>query len=199
MSRVRTFACAALVLLAGGCTATSGFAPVDVTRYHLDVPHERGTVMVQPVAGPNGVTPEYQLYADAVGHALAATGYAAAPDPAASDYIAGVSFLRETRGVLRERSPVSIGIGGGSWGGGVGLGAGASIPIGRGRTRNLYVNELAVQLRRRSDNTVIWEGRAQMQAIQGDTASQPTSAADRMAAALFKGFPGESGVSITVK
>src|SRR6187200_2307832 len=93
MSRVRTLACATLMLFAGGCATSSTTRPVDVTRYHLDVPRERGTVLIQPVTGPAAVTPEYQLYADAVGRALATNGYAAAPDPATSDFIAGVSFL----------------------------------------------------------------------------------------------------------
>ena len=199
MSRVRTLACATLALLAGGCAATSPYGPVDVTRYHLDVPPTRGTVMVQPVAGPKAVTPEYQLYADAVARSLAANGYAAAPDPTTSDFIAGVSYLRATRGVLREHSPVSIGIGGGTWGGSAGLSAGATFPVGKGSSHELYVTELAVQLRRRSDNTVIWEGRAQTEAVQGQPDAQPVMAADRMAQALFKGFPGESGVTITVK
>lgn len=199
MSRVGTIGYATLALLVGGCATSSPYAPVDVTRYHLDIPRDRGTVLVQPVAGPNRVTPEYQLYADAVGRQLATNGYASAAEGTPSDFIAGVSFLRETRGVLRERSPVSIGIGGGSWGGGLGVGAGASIPIGKGKTRNVFVNELAVQLRRRSDNTVVWEGRAQMQAIQDQPGAQPSEAAERMAQALFKGFPGDSGISITVK
>jgi hypothetical protein len=199
MSRVRTLACAALALLAAGCAETSPYAQVDVTRYHLEIPKDRGTVMVQPVAGPAAVTPEYQMYADAVGRALATNGYTPAGDPGTSDFIAGVSFLRATRGTLHERSPVSIGIGGGTWGASSGLSAGVAFPVGSGHDRDVFVNELAVQLRRRSDNTVIWEGRAQMQAVQGQPDAQPVAAADRMAQALFKGFPGESGVTITVK
>ena len=103
-----------------------------------------------------------------------------------------------SRGSYRERPPVSIGLGGGSYGGGyrggVGVGGGVSFGIG-GKTRELYVSELSVQLRRRSDNSTVWEGRAITESV-GD---QPVETAARLANALFKGFPGESGVTITVK
>jgi hypothetical protein len=50
-------------------------------------------------------------------------------------------------------------------------------------------SELAVRLQRRSDGTAIWEGRAQA----------PAMAPDRLARALFQGFPGESGRTIRVR
>jgi hypothetical protein len=45
---------------------------------------------------------------------------------------------------------------------------------------------------------VIWEGRAQTQGVGVENA-QPAQTAARLASALFKDFPGESGVTITVK
>ena len=59
--------------------------------------------------------------------------------------------------------------------------------------------ELAVQLRRRSDDTVVWEGRAVTQSVVGEKDNATSDLAQRLAAALFKGFPGESGITITVK
>ncbi len=114
-------------------------------------------------------------------------------------YIAAVGFKRMSRGTYREQPPVSIGLGGGSYGGGrrgggVGVGGGVSFGIG-GNTREIYVSELSVQLRRRSDNSTIWEGKALTESV-GD---QPAETAARLARALFKGFPGESGVTITVR
>ncbi|MES2987460.1 MAG: hypothetical protein V4808_06120 [Pseudomonadota bacterium] len=110
-----------------------------------------------------------------------------------------MGFKRMSRGTYREQPPVSIGLGGGSYGGGrrgggVGVGGGVSFGIG-GNTREIYVSELSVQLRRRSDNSTIWEGKALTESV-GD---QPAETAARLARALFKGFPGESGVTITVR
>jgi hypothetical protein len=186
--------------LIGGCTATTRDGPVSVTRYHLGAPlTERTTVAIEPMTGANQVSPEYQLYADAVRGELQRLGYVQSTSDMASGYIAAVSFTRESRGAFRERPPVTIGLGGGSYGGGrrgggVGLGGGVSFGVG-GKTRELMVTELWVQLRRRSDNSTVWEGRANTESA-GD---QPTDTAGRLARALFKGFPGESGITITVK
>ena len=79
----------------------------------------------------------------------------------------------------------------------MGLGGGVSTGSG-GRTRDLLVSELFVQLRRRSDGTVVWEGRAQRPALSGTPDGQPTETARRLASALFRGFPGESGITTTV-
>jgi hypothetical protein len=60
------------------------------------------------------------------------------------------------------------------------------------------VTELGVRLQRRSDGTAIWEGRAQSEAAGGTAQAVRTNAVDRLAAALFQGFPGESGRTIRV-
>lgn len=184
--------------LASGCTTTGrGGAPVDVTRYHLSQPIPAGTVAVQPLAtGTAG--PEYRMYADAVAAQMAQMGFAAAPASATADYLATVGFSRTDRGFVRTPPPVTIGLGAGTGGGGVGIGGGGSIGIGS-KTRAVYGNELSVQLRRRGDNTVIWEGRAVADSIEGQAGVQPADSANRMAAALFRGFPGQSGITITVK
>ena len=194
-----TLALLAGAALLGGCTATSRNSPIDVTRYHLGQPiTERTTVAIEPINAEASMGPEYQLYADAVRTELERLGYVKGGNDMASGYIAAVGFVRTPRGAYRERPPVSIGLGGGSYGGGrrggVGLGGGVSFGIG-GKTRELYMSELSVQLRRRTDNTTIWEGRA----ITESMGDQPVETAGRLASALFKGFPGESGVTITVK
>jgi hypothetical protein len=58
------------------------------------------------------------------------------------------------------------------------------------------MTELSVRLQRRSDGTAIWEGRAQSGARA--TPADPGAAVDRLARALFQGFPGESGRTIRV-
>ena len=116
--------------------------------------------------------------------------------------LAAVGFTRATVGQFRDRPPVSIGLGGGSFSGGrrggVGVGGGLSFGIG-GKKRDVIAGELQVQLRRRSDNTVVWEGRAMTESVSGTAGSDPRDGAARLAEAMFKDFPGESGITTTVK
>jgi hypothetical protein len=156
------------------------------------------------MSGAVQVNPEYQVYADAVQAELERLGYVRAGTATDSGYIAGVSFTRISKGFVKDRPPVTIGLGGGSYSGGgrrggTGLGLGGDVAFGiGGKTRELFTSELWVQLRRRANDSVIWEGRAQTQAAGVENA-QPGQTAARLAAALFKDFPGESGVTITVK
>lgn len=198
---MKTRAMLALALSAAalaGCSTTMGgrSAPVDVTRYHLSQPIPAGTLSVQPVSGGTA-GPEAQLYLDAVAATMGGMGFAAA-DSTRADYLATVDFRRTDRGQVRTRPPVTIGIGGGSYGGGVGVGAGTSVGIGS-KTKTIYASELAVQLRRRGDNTVIWEGKAMTETLGAADGTQPTDTATKLSNALFKGFPGQSGITITVK
>ncbi|MFC3579812.1 DUF4136 domain-containing protein [Sphingomonas hylomeconis] len=186
-----------------GCTTTSASGPVSVTRFHLGAPLERGSVTVEPLPGGAGPSLEFQTYADAVREQLLASGYSA-PAAGPAQYLAVVSFARASREIEPRRSPVSIGLGGGGFsggrrGGGLGLGGGVSFPIGKAKARSAVASELAVQIRRRSDGTVIWEGRAQTDAPETAPDAQANVAAGKLARALFQGFPGESGRSITVR
>ena len=186
-----------LALLLGACTATMGHAPIDVTRYHLGSAIPPGSVSVEPIPSGPHAGPEFDTYSGPVGAELARLGFAAMPGPD-STYVAAVSLTRTFRGTVRERPPVTIGLGGSSYGSGVGVGGGLSFGIG-GKRRNVIVSDLGLQLKRRSDGGVVWEGHAVTEALQGTEANQPAAVATRLAHALFQGFPGESGVTITVK
>lgn len=193
---------ATLPALAAGCTTTGVHTPIDVTRYHLGQPLERTTVSVVPMTGAMDVTPEFRAYADAVQAELNKQGYVPATSDRPAGYIASVSFTRASRGVIQDRPPVSVGLGGGSFGGsrggGVGLGGGISFGLGKRKQQEILVSQLWVQLRRRAGENVIWEGRAETTGV-GIKDNQPAATAQRLAAALFKDFPGESGITTTVK
>lgn len=187
-----------------GCTTPMVNGPVDVTRFHLGAPLERGSVKVEPLPGGASASIEFQTYAAAVDTQLLSVGYTAPPIGAPAQYLAVVSFTRTSQDVGPARSPVSIGLGGGVGGGGyrgggVGVGGGISFPIGKPKSRELIATELGVQIRRRSDGTVIWEGRAQTVADVRAPSAVAANSASKLASALFRGFPGESGRTITVK
>lgn len=196
----------AVALAIGAATLTAGCAtgprsgPVDVLRYHTITAPERGSFSVEPLSTNATISPEYQSYAAAVSRELQELGFTPAP-ATASQYVASVAFNRGPRGVVDRPSPVSIGLGGGggSFGrrSGIGLGGGIGFGLGGGQ-REVIGTELAVQIRRRSDNTVIWDGRATTSNLARTAEAQPLPVADRLADALFRGFPGESGISTTV-
>ena len=59
--------------------------------------------------------------------------------------------------------------------------------------------DMRVRIQRRSDATVSWEGRAEMEARAGSAMAARGAAVDALAAALFRDFPGESGRTIRVR
>jgi len=186
-----------------GCATTSPLPPTEVIRYHLGQPIARGTIAVEPMSGGAPASLEFKTYAAAVETELLKVGYTVPPQGVMPDYVATVAFTRTSREGPPRQSPVSIGIGGGGFsggggrrgGGGVGLGGGIGFPIGKSRPTELLVAELAVTIKRRADQSPVWEGKAQgISDIKG--ADQQ---AGKLARALFTGFPGESGRTISVR
>lgn len=194
---------AALTMALGGC-ATTRSGPVEVTRFHLGAPLERGTLAVEPTPGGDAGSLEFRTYAAAVREQALRSGFTAAAPGDPGQYLAVVGIARVTRQGAPRASGVSIGLGGGGYGGGyrgggVGLGGGVSFPIGKRRSHELVSSDLSVQIRRRADATVIWEGHAVTSADGAAPDAQPNAVAAKLADALFRGFPGESGRTITVR
>jgi len=188
---------AGTALALAGCAAQ--LPETRVTRFHLGQPIAPGHVMVEPRNPTLASDLEFQSYARAVQAELDRLGFTIAPNLVKSELVAVTEVTRSWQPVGAARSPLSIGIGGGSFGGNVGVGGGVSFPIGKAKQRMDVVTELAVQLKRRSEGTVIWEGRAQTVARDGTPYAAPQAAVTRLATALFKDFPGPSGQTITVK
>lgn len=177
--------------------ATTANAPVEVLRYHLPQGVERGTVFVETAQA--GLMS--QPFEAAVARQLTANGYPLS-DRAASLMIATVEVRRADRERPRS-SGLSIGLGGGGFsggrrGGGVGLGGGVSFPVGGHRSVDT-ATELSVLIKRRVDQTTVWEGHASTVRNARDRDGTDQATAEKLAAALFTGFPGESGRTISVK
>ena len=196
----------ALALLAASglaaCT-TGGRPPTQVVRYHLGQPVARGTVAVQPLTPQAGGTLSFAPFAAAVQAQLLTLGYTAAPAGTAPDFVALTDVRQDQQVGPPRRSPVSIGLGagGGSFGrgGGFGLGGGVGFPIGGGRGRPVLLSELSVTIKRRADQTAVWEGHARGVVNARAPDATADAQAGRLAAALFTGFPGESGRTIEVR
>ena len=202
----RLSAIGALLLMGSlaGCATDRGSGlenDITVTRFHLGQEIARAEIRVEPTNPGNANSLEFARITASVERELARLGWRVARGNARSEQVALVRIDQGSREAMRSRSGVSIGVGGGTggWGrSGVGVGVGASIPIGS-RSNEIIVTELGVRIQRRSDATVAWEGRAELEARAGSPLSNPAAAADRLAAALFQDFPGESGRTIRVR
>jgi len=182
-----------LFILLGVSSCAASIPLVQVTRFHLGAKPVAGSIVIEPAADTASDTLEFGAYAAGVRREMTRLGYS---DSGAPAYRLILSYSRSERTVARQ-SPVTVGIGGGSSGGGIGVGIGTSFGLGR-KTESLVDTRLSVQMKRTSDDLVVWEGRAQTEAPNTAPAAQPGLAADKLARALFQDFPGESGRTIRI-
>ncbi|MEW4468825.1 DUF4136 domain-containing protein [Parasphingorhabdus sp. JC815] len=190
---------ALLSMMISACVAST--PPVNVTRFHnaQASPIAVGTITItSPGDAETGTILEHGTYAAAVRRELQRVGYTEPVDDSKnSEYIARLTVQQSRITANGARSPVSVGVGGstGSYGSGVGLGIGINLS---GKPKDKIATEMAVRITRRADNQAVWEGRSWVEAKDGSPASQPGLAASKLAEALFRDFPGESGTTITV-
>lgn len=180
----------------GACAVPTG--PVDVTIFNRVAEGQvYGSGSFSVIPGPD-MADEQGLalspYLAAVSREMVRIGYAEKGD--GSDVTAEV---RVTTSEIRGdgRSPVSVGVGGstGNYGSGVGVGLGFNLG---GGSQAKIETLMSVRILRARDGLVIWEGRAAQMAGKRAPAAQPGIAASKLAEALFKDFPGESGTSVQV-
>lgn len=192
---------AALALLALSTSPLAAKpAPVEVTRFHTaqTLPRLRGAaVIVESAPGGDPASLEDRVWRDAVTRELAKAGFGSAT-PGAADVVAEVHVMRDKLRRERPRGPVSVGVGGstGSYGGGLGVGLGFNLG---GGPKDLVTTRLSVRIRDRRTGEALWEGRAEMRENAKAKDADPALAAPRLAHALFAGFPGTSGETITLK
>jgi hypothetical protein len=174
-------ATAALALVAGCSTAGGGEASqrgTSVTRIHLGSAIARGEVAVEPRFTTQAAGGVYEpAFGTAVAGELRTLGFTPAANPAASEFVATVDVATGTGAALAARAPAP--------------GAAPAAVSGD------VASQLAVQLKRRSDGSIVWEGRARAPARAGSVPSAST--VRNLARALFRDFPGESGRTILVR
>ncbi len=175
-------------------------APVEVTRFHTPETLARlkgVAAMVEAAPGSDPKSLEDKTWLAAVQRELAAQGFGYAT-PGATDVVAEVLVEREVQKRERTRSPVSVGVGGstGSFGSGLGLGLGFNLG---GGPKDFVVTRLSVRIRDKKTGESLWEGRADNRESAKAKEAAIGEAAPRLAKALFSGFPGTSGETISVK
>lgn len=198
---VTLLAAMAIALPVAGCVSPAG--PVEAVRFvSPDRASELGRGAIRVVAGEgmDSNSLEYRSYAAAVERELERIGYQVLPVGARDGADIQTATVRVERSVLAptggERNPVSVGIGGGTGGFGSGVGVGIGINLG-GRPKGEVVTEMFANIRA-GDGTVLWEGRASVEAREGSPMAETQLNATKLAQGMFTGFPGESGATISV-
>ena len=188
--------------LAAGCATDNVSSGASITRFHLGQPIARAQIAVEPVDPSDAGSLEFSQISASVERELTRLGWTVAQGNARSEQVALVGVTQQSREAAR-RSGLSIGIGGGtgSYGrrGGVGVGGGVAIPVGGRGAGEIVATQLSVRIQRRSDATVAWEGRALTEARADAPLAARAAASNRLAEALFRDFPGESGRTIRVR
>lgn len=187
----------AAIPLTTACTTTPS---AEVTRFHLGDTSMlgRGPITIEPAQGMEAGTLEFGIWSSAVAQQLTAIGYGPINSGTASGQVAQIRVSQSTYQAVRNGSPVSVGVGGatGSYGGGVGMGIGIDLS---GPPANQISTELAVTIREKGSDRTVWEGRANNMVSAKSSLASPQASAQKLSAALFQGFPGNSGETITVR
>ena len=197
MMRFRTTVPAlAALLISSACT--TGPSGTEVTRFHLGTPIARSSIFLASADPARASSLEFRALADAVATELRAQSFV----PAATDgpdvaYVGTITVSQGARPAPRKGG-LTIGLGGGSYGRGGGGGAGVSFPVGQSRPGEIVATTLTLQIKRHSDGSVVWEGRATGLADTRDRGGDPGTAAPRLARALLAGFPGPAGTTVRV-
>lgn len=196
----RLLAPAAVLLVLAGCT--TGPTGTNVTRFHMGTPIAKGSIFVEPRDPSKANDLEFRTYAGIVSNELAAIGFTPVSTLTAAEYV-GILSYGQTFQAVSSSPPVSVGfgVGGASFGGGgggVGVSSGVNVPVGGG-TNVMAVSQLGLQIKRRSEQTVIWEGTAISQARSGTPEASLGSAVPGLARNLLRDFPGPAGKTVNYK
>ncbi len=195
------FAVSAAICLAALSACVAPIGPVEVTRFHLPdtTTLGQGTIAVEPAEGEDAQSLEFRTYAGAVARELQRIGYSElAAGSRNSQHVAVLALERRILRAGRDGSPVSVGVGGstGSYGSGVGVGIGLDLS---GPPPEQVETRMSVVIRERDSNRTLWEGRASFAVKATSPLAGSQLGAAKLAEALFRDFPGESGETILVK
>ncbi|HLL31616.1 MAG TPA: DUF4136 domain-containing protein [Allosphingosinicella sp.] len=177
---------AALAACASGGKERPTAGGVDVARFHLGETVARARIAVEPFDKADANRPEFPAYAAAVGRQLTRLGWTVVPTTTGSEQIALIDLEQGSREAIAAKTAARVG-------------RGLSATAPEGTSANITASLLEVAIRRRSDGTVFWEGRAVGEAPTGSPQAARTAAVERLAEALFRDFPGESGRTIRVR
>ena len=179
-----------LALASAGCATRGGDSArggVEVARFHLgEQTIARSQIAIEPFDRADANRAEFPAYAGAVARELTRLGWTVVPGNARTEQIALIDVEQGSREAVAALTAARIG-------------RGVPPAAAVGSSANVTATLLEVGIRRRSDGTVFWEGRAVAEAPSGSAEASSTAAVYHLASALFRDFPGESGRIIRVR
>ena len=185
MKAIFSKACAlAVATILAGCTTGGGGgantqAGIEVLKTHLGQPVAKAQISVEPFERADANNPEFPGYAAAVAQQLSRLGWSVAPNPQ-SEQVALVDVQQGSRDILTQP-------------------AAAGTPRAASPAGAPVATQLSVRIKRRSEGTVFWEGRATSEAGARSDQAQRAATVQRLAEALFRDVPGESGRTIRLR
>jgi hypothetical protein len=176
--------------LLAGCSTSGGGGSraggVEVARFHLGEPVARAQIAIEPFDRADSNNPGYPAYAAAVERHLARLGWTVVRTVGQSEQVALIDVTQGSREAISAQTSARIG-------------RGLAPTNPGGSSAGIVATLLEVGIKRRSDGTVFWEGRAVAEAPTGSAEAAPAAAVERLATALFRDFPGESGRTIRIR
>jgi hypothetical protein len=159
---------------------------VEVARFHLGEPVARAQIAIEPYDKADAARPEYPAAAAAAERQLTRLGWTVVRTIGQSEQVALIDLTQGSREAIAAQTSLRVG-------------RGLAASPAAGSSAGIVATLLEIGIKRRSDGTVFWEGRAVGEARAGSPQAAPAAAADRLAAALFRDFPGESGRTIRIR
>jgi hypothetical protein len=141
---------------------------------------------IEPFDKADSNRPEFSAYAAAVERELTRLGWTVVRTIGQSEQVALIDVTQGSREAIAAQTSARVG-----------RGVSAASPAGS--SAGIVATLLEVGIKRRSDGTVFWEGRAVGEARTGSPGAEPAAVVGRLAAALFQDFPGESGRTIRIR
>ena len=195
-AKLRMFSLGLAGLAISAC-ATPYTGPIEVTRF---VASDASALRTGPISTRDDSEESYgmmsSIYSQAVERELGKLGYTLQPGDT-SAALASVSVEQFKLDASGGRSPVSVGVGGstGSYGSGLGLGVGINLG---GGPKPRQATKLSVRILEGENGPTLWEGRAELIASEDSPYADPQASAEILASALFRGFPGGNGETVTI-
>jgi hypothetical protein len=178
---------AAFVLAAVWCGALSAASPPGV-----------GTISIEPRTADEDQDPSLPTFVNAAGEALGEKGFTILPDPGHAAYVAELTLTRVDVGTGSAKAFAGSSTVAPSSSGSVG--GGVTVPLSTGKSRLVPLQRirLEMRIRRRGEESAVWDGVA----ITVRAAGTPKGADERVAAdlseAVLRSYPATAGEVVGV-
>jgi len=157
-------------------------------------PPSGGTISIEPRAG-EGDASAMRPFVVAANEALGAKGFTILPDSGHSAYVAELTLTRvdlgtsKAKALIGSSSSVTPGVVPGA------VGAGATVPLATGKSRLVALQRirLEIRIRKRGEDSILWDGAALTVRAAGTRKGADEIVAADLSQAVLRSYPAEPG------